>query len=99
MGATATHPYRYETLFDGTVTASLAMPIHRDVDRLVSTMIEVLRDVYAVPAGTDLAASVKHAEETNSWRFSDERYVYWVVPLPVDSEQIERLSLRRLNSP
>jgi len=99
MGVSETHPYRYETLYDGTVTASLATPIRRDDDQLVATMIDVLRGVFAIPSGTDLSVSMEHFEETDSWRFSDERYVYWVEPLSVVGQQLEGFSLRRQSRP
>ena len=60
MGGSETHPYRYETLYDGTVTASLATPIRRDDDQLLATMIDVLRSVFAIPSGTDLSVSMEH---------------------------------------
>jgi hypothetical protein len=98
MGATATHAYRHEALSDGTVTLSLTRPMPRGDDRLVGFMIEALREVSAVPDGTDLAASAKQAEAANSWRFNDEHFAYWVLPPAVASEQVERLSLRRYRS-
>lgn len=99
MGVSETHPYRYETLYDGTVTASLATPIRRDDEKLVATMTEVLRGVYAIPSGTDLSVSMEHSEGTSRWRFSDERYVYWVEPLSVVGQQVEGFSLRRQSRP
>ncbi len=99
MGVSETHPYRYETLYDGTVTASLATPIRRDDEKLVATMTEVLRGVCAIPSGTDLSVSMEHSEGTSRWRFSDERYVYWVEPLSVVGQQVEGFSLRRQSRP
>jgi hypothetical protein len=99
MGVSETQAYRYETLYDGTVTASLATPIRRDDEQLVATMVEILRVVYAIPSSTDLSASLEHAQGANSWRFSHERYVYWVEPLPAVGQHIARLSLRCQSSP
>lgn len=99
MEVSETQAYRYETLYDGTVTTSLATPILRDDEQLVSTMVEILHAVYAIPSSIDLTVSFEHTEGTNIWRFSHGRYVYWVESLPVVGHHVERFSLRRQRSP